>query len=98
MEVAERTLLEDIESRLAFRSIAERLGHHQGLSADDLVHVTFDGLDAFDLEAEMLDPRRLRIGADEVLHPPRHDEERDAPVAETVVAVAALVGDRKLVD
>src|SRR5258708_20732779 len=98
MELAHGALLENIQSRLAFRSEAERLRHHQGIDADELVHVAFDGFDAFNLEAEMLEPRRLRILAHQVLHLPRQDEDGDAAIAETVVAVAAFVGDRKLVD
>src|SRR5712675_541072 len=98
MELTNGALLENIQPRLAFRSVAERLRHHQGIEADDLVHVAFDGLDALDLETEMLEPRRLRIVTDEIFHLPRHDEERDAAVAETVIADAVLVGDLKLVN
>src|SRR6186997_930538 len=98
MELADRALLEHLQPRLAFRSIAERLRHHQRVGADDFLHIALDGVDALDLEAEMLEPRRLRIMADEVFHLPRHDQERHPAVAEAVIAVAALVGDRKLVN
>jgi hypothetical protein len=46
----------------------------------------------------MFEPRRLRIMADEVFHLPRHDQQRHAAVAEAIIAVAALIGDRKLID
>src|SRR5688572_15626857 len=98
VELADRALLEHFQPGLAFRSVAERLGYHQRIGADDFLHVAPDGLDAFDLEAEMFEPRRLRVVTDEVFHLPRQDQQRDPSIAEAVIAAAALVGDRKLVN
>ena len=91
LELTYGALLQDREPCLALRTEAQRLGDHHGIGARDVFHVAFDGLDAFDLEAEMFEARWFRIVPDKIVHLPRKNEEHDATVTEAVAAAAAVV-------
>src|SRR5579872_7276679 len=91
LELPDGALFQDREPGHAFRTEAQRLGDHHGICARDVFHVAFDGLDAFDLEAEMLEARWFWIVPDKILHLPRKNEERYATIAETVAAAARVV-------
>jgi hypothetical protein len=70
LELPDGALLQNREPRLAFRTEPQRLGDHHGIRARDVVHIAFDCLDAFDLEAEMFKTWRFWIVPDKILHLP----------------------------
>src|SRR5262245_39005635 len=87
MELALRTLFEEIEAGFSFIPIAEWSGHELRVEPDQIFHVAANSRDALDLEAEMIDLRGHRIVADEILHAPRQDCEGHSPVTEIPGAI-----------
>jgi hypothetical protein len=85
LELPYGALFQDREPRLASAPRPSGLVHH-GTRARNVLHIAFDGLNAFDLEAEMFESLRLWIVPDKVLHLPRENEERYTTVTETVGA------------
>jgi hypothetical protein len=96
LELPYGALFQDREPRLALRTEAQRLGDHHGIRARDVLHIAFDRLNAFDLEAEMFESWWFRIVPDKILHLPRKNEERYATVTETVAAATAVVRNGQL--
>src|SRR5215470_931235 len=87
MELAEAELLERLEARLALRADAGRLRPHQRIGDHELVEVFLEGVEALDLEAEMVERRTLDATAEEIRNAPRHDVHGDLPVRERMPAV-----------
>src|ERR1700709_2773557 len=50
MELPDGPLFNHTQPPFPLRAVAERLGHHQGIDAGELLHVALDGFDALDLE------------------------------------------------
>ena len=91
LELPYGALFQDREPRLALRTQAQRLGDHHRIRARDVFHGAFDGLDAFDLAAEMFEAWWFWIVPDKIFHLPWKNEERYATITETVAAAAAVV-------